>query len=83
MPKKNNRLDTPITTIVQHEIQQQPAPMKCTITKIYNDHNHVDVLTDNGILKYAETIGNNLTIGNTGVVIFLNQSFDEYIIITK
>ncbi len=57
--------------------------MKCTITKVYEDNKHVDINCDLGDLEYVETISNNLTKGNIGVLIFLNGSSDEYIVLTK
>lgn len=79
----NTRLDSQIEPIVNQQINQLPFPVRCNITKVYNDDFHVDVMTENGVLKYAETIGNNLAVGNLGVVLFLDNSFDDYIILTK
>ena len=68
-----------IITIIQSEANNNPAPQKCTIKKIYDDKNHADVTTENGEYTYAEC----LTIGNTGILIFLNGDLNEYIVITK
>ena len=69
-----------IQKIINNTLQQQPTPTLCTITKIYEDQKHIDAETNIGTFKYAPTIGTPTT-GNTGVVIFLNQNHDEYIII--
>ena len=76
-------LSGPIKVIVDDTLRQSPHPIKCNIKKIYEDNFHVDITTDVGVLKYVETIGNNLKVGNLGVLIFLNNSFDEYIVLTK
>lgn len=81
--KQESRLDEQITPIVETIINQKPALIKGYITKIYPDNSHVDIETTNGVLKYAETISNNLGVGNLGVVLFLNNNFDEYVVITK
>jgi hypothetical protein len=72
-----------IITIVESVSNNNPAPQKCTIKKIYNDQKHADVTTDTGEYTYAECIANNLTVGNTGILIFLNGDLNEYIVITK
>ena len=81
--KKNKTLADEIITIVQSEANNNPAPMKCIITRVYSDNVHVDAQTSSGVLQYVETISNNLTVGNTGIVIFLDGSLDNQIIITK
>lgn len=85
MDNKNNKntLSHQIQIIFNDEIQKLPHPVKCTIKKIYEDNFHVDITTETGVLKYVETIGNNLQVGNLGVLIFLNNNFDDYIVLTK
>ena len=77
------QLDEQIAIIVKDEINQLPTPMRCTIKKIYNDNSHVDIITDQGVLNYVETISNNLAVGNTGVLIFLDNDPKDYIVLTK
>ena len=72
-----------IITIIQSVSNNNPAPTLCTITKIYNDQNHVDIETENGSLTYIPTISNNLQVGNTGVLIYLDGELENNIIITK
>lgn len=81
--KNEKRLDTPIQLIVTQELNQLPFPLRCNITKVYEDNFHVDATTKNGVIKYAETIGNNLAVGNLGVVLFLDNDFKDYVILTK
>ena len=76
-----------LSQVIQKQIDYStsliPKPTKCTITKVYNDNIHADIETDNGIIKYVETISNNLATGNTGVLIYLNGNQNEKIVITK
>jgi hypothetical protein len=69
-----------IQKIINNTLQQQPTPTLCTITKIYEDQKHIDAETNIGTFKYAPTIGNPIK-NHTGIIIFLNQNYDEYIII--
>lgn len=80
MTENKGTISDQIQLQINHTINQQPSPTLCTITKVYTDNHHIDCETDIGKLKYAPTIGTP-TKGNTGVVIFLNQNHDEYIII--
>jgi len=82
-PDNKNTLSRQIKVIFNDEILKLPHPVRCTIKKIYEDNFHVDITTETGVLKYVETIGNNLEVGNLGVLIFLNNSFDDYIVLTK
>ena len=69
-----------ITTIVKHEINQIPKIQKCTINKVYTDNIHADIQIEDTTMKYIPTISNNLTKGNIGILIPLEN---EYIVITK
>ena len=72
-----------IITIVQSVANNNPAPTIGTITKIYDDNNHVDIETENGTLTYIPTISHQLQIGNPGVIIYLDGNLEKQIIITK
>ena len=74
-----------IEDIVDDKINQMPSPEKCEITKIHDDNTHVDVKLDRteDELSYLLAIGDNLTVGHTGIIIYLNGGFDECIVITK
>ena len=78
----NRSLADEMEIMITSLANNNPAPLKCTITKIYEDHKHVDVKTDYGDVDYVETIGNNLKIGNIGILIFLDGKNDDKIIIT-
>ena len=80
---KNKTLADEIITLINSEANNNPAPIRCTIKKIYNDNQHVDAETQIGLLEYVETIGNNLSTGNLGVIIFCDGDYNNPIIITK
>lgn len=79
---KNTTLADEIITIIQTEANNNPAPVKCKILKIYND-NHVDVETDLGLLNHVEVIGTNYSIGDTGIVIFVDGDLNNNLVITS
>ena len=72
-----------IITIIESHANDNPAPTLGTITKIYDDNNHVDIETENGTLTYIPTISHQLKVGNPGVIIYLDGNFEKQIIITK
>ena len=80
---EHSTLSDELITLIQSEANNNPAPMKCEIVKVYADQVHADVNTINGVLTYVETISNNLKVGNLGLVIFVNGDLEEYIVITK
>lgn len=71
-----------IDTQIDNKITQIPYPTRCKITKVY-ENQHVDIETDNGELTYVGCIGNNLAVGHTGILIFLDGSTDDYLVITR
>ncbi len=80
----NNRtLADEIITLINNEANNNPAPTKCTIKKVYSDNNHVDAETDIGTLTHVETISSNLQVGNIGIVVYCDGDYDNPIIITK
>ena len=78
-----DELITQLQTLINAEANNNPAPIRCKITKVYTGNTHVDASTDIGTLTYVEAIGNNLAVGHTGIVVFLNGNLEEQIIITK
>lgn len=68
---------------ILNAITQIPFPTRCTITKVYDDQKHVDIKTDFGDLAYVEVIANNPTVDNIGILVFLNGSNQDYIVITR
>ena len=76
-------MDKQIQIQIDDTLKKHPYPTRCTIIKKYSDNIHADIETEDGTLEYVETISNNLTVGNTGILIFLDNTFDDYIVITK
>ena len=68
-------LNESIETIINNTLQEQPYPTEATITKTYED-GHVDINTIYGELKHIKSI-NPHEIGDTTILIFLNNSYDE------
>lgn len=68
---------------IENSLNQFPTPMRCKITKVYDDQKHVDINCDLGDMEYVEVIANNPTVNNLGVIIFLNGSNEDFIVITK
>ena len=78
--KSQKSLADEIITIVKSVANNNPAPEKCRIVKVYDDKVHADVQTSLGILKYVEVIGSNPTRGDA-VMLYLDEDLSEYIII--
>jgi hypothetical protein len=60
--KKNmaeeNQLMESLLGVIHNESNNNPAPKKCTITKVYDDNAHIDVdLFDDNKLTYIKSIG--------------------------
>ena len=79
----NKSLADELEIMITSLSNNNPAPLRCTITKVYEDNIHVDVKTDYGEVIYVETIGNHLKIGNIGIIIFLDGNEKNRIIITN
>ena len=77
----NKTLADEIITIVNSEANNNPVPIRCTITRVYEDNKHTDIETDNDRLTYVETIGNNLAVNNIGVLFVLED--ENFIVMTK
>lgn len=82
-PNRPNRtINDEIEDIITSRLTEQAYPTRCTIIKTYPD-GHTDIRTEAyGILPYVETIGNP-TIGDIGVLMFLENDFDKRIVITQ
>ena len=80
----NRTITDEIITIVQSVANNNPAPVKCTIKKVYDDNIHADItIGEDGELNYVETINNNIAEGNTGILFTLDGETTNYIVITK
>ena len=65
---------------IQANIRNQPHPIRCKITHVYED-GRVDVETEKyGLLKYLETIIPH-AVGDKSVLLFLDNDFNNRIII--
>ena len=69
-----------IITIVKSEANNNPPPQRCIIQKIYDDNNHADVKTENGVLKFVEVLGSP-TLYSDAVLLFFNEELTDYIAI--
>lgn len=67
-------------TQIQNKIKEQPHPTPCTITHTYPDKQHADIKTIKyGIIKYVPLLAQ-CKQGDTGILIFLNNNFDEKVV---
>ena len=71
-----------IISIVHSEANNNPLPVKCTIHETYSN-GLIDVLLENGtILTYLPVIGSP-RVGDTGVLVYLDDEKNNQIIITN
>ena len=71
-----------IISIVHSEANNNPLPVKCTIHETYSN-GLIDVLLENGtILTYLPVIGSP-RVGDTGVLLYLDNEDNNQIIITN
>ena len=71
-----------IISIVHSEANNNPLPVKCTIHETYSN-GLIDVLLENGtILTYLPVIGSP-HVGDTGVLVYLDDETNNQIIITN
>ena len=71
-----------IISIVHSEANNNPLPLKCTIHETY-PNGLIDVLLENGtILTYLPVIGSP-QVGDTGVLLYLDDEKNNQIIITN
>ena len=71
-----------IISIVHNEANNNPLPVKCTIHETYSN-GLIDVLLENGnIVTYLPVIGSP-RVGDTGVLLYLDDETNNQIIITN
>lgn len=71
-----------IISIVHSEANNNPLPVKCTIHETYSN-GLIDVLLENGdIVTYLPVIGS-ARVGDTGVLLYLDDETNNQIIITN
>ena len=64
-----------IQKIINNTLNQQPTPQIVTITRVYDDNNHIDAVTKDGDeYSYVPTISQNPTIDNKGLLIPLENN---------
>ena len=65
---------------IQANIRNQPHPVRCEITHVYDD-GRVDITTTKyGEIKYVESITKH-NIGDKSVLLFLNNDINDRIVI--
>lgn len=70
-------LNDEVTILVKDEISQIAYPTECEITHIYTD-GKVDIITTlYGEVKHIECHGKTPTIGDTGILIFLENDYNK------
>ena len=75
--KKERTLNDEVTILVKDEISQIAFPTECEITHIYTD-GKVDIIsTLYGEIHYITTHGKTPTIGDTGILIFLDNDYNK------
>ena len=66
-----------IITIIEAHSNDNPAPTQCTVTGNYEDDiYHVDVTTEDGVLRYVPCLFNN-TIGADGIIVYLDGDLNN------
>lgn len=70
-----------IITIVKSEANNNPAPERCNIKRVYPDKVHVDIETNRGSLKYVDVIGYNPRLGDNAIIIYLKEDYSEYVVV--
>ena len=71
-----------IITIIKSEANNNPAPERCEIVKVYPDKVHADVQTNNGLLKYVDCIGSHPLLGDNALIIYLSEDYSDYVVIS-
>lgn len=77
----NETLADELLTMIKSETVNNPAPQRCRITKVYEDM-HVDVESLTGLLKYVQVFGTNVKTGDEGVLLFLNETYEDYVVLS-
>lgn len=74
-----------IEIIIESKLEEQPAPQQVHIRNVYEDGHHVDVEIDETgqLLKYVWCIGNDLQVDRLGIVFYLDNDFQNPIIISR
>lgn len=80
MNNQSRTLNDAISDLITSHINDQPSPIRCVITHVYDD-SHVDIETKTyGGIKYVESITEH-NIGDKSVLLFLNNDINERIVL--
>ena len=70
-----------IITIIKSEANNNPAPERCRIRKVYPDKVHADIETRHGLLKYVDVVGYNPKLGDNAIIIYLDEDYKDYVVV--
>ena len=70
-----------IKILIKAEANNNPAPERCTIKKLYDDKEHCDIETISGELKYVDVIGDNVQLGSNAVILYFDENYEDYVVI--
>lgn len=79
----SEELEKQLKILIGGYANNNPAPKRVKIKKIYDGRKFVDIETENGVLSYVEIIGNNFSINDVGVLLFFDDSYTDYIVIAR
>ena len=71
-----------LNILIQSQSNNNPAPEKCIIKKVYSDNYHADIIINNNTVKYVECIGGNIKKDARGVVIYIQGDYNNIVVIT-
>ena len=71
-----------LQALIQSEANNYPPPQMCSVTRVYEDK-HVDVKTNNDVLVYVELLGADVEKGDSCLLVFLNEDYNEYVAISS
>ena len=71
-----NSLAEEIEILIDSKISNIPFTLYCKIIKVYSD-NYVDVETDLGGFSYIKNIGENASVGDDGLIIFIDGNSNK------
>ena len=71
-----------LQALIQSEANNYPPPQRCSVTHVYDDK-HVDVKTKNDVLVYVELLGADVEKGDSCLLVFLNDEYNDYVAISS
>ena len=77
MTEKKRTLNDEVQVLLKDELNQIPHSTECEITHTYTD-GKVDITTPlYGEIHYIQTHGKTPTVGDKGILIFLENDYDK------